>query len=84
VLDEHARRLFAHEAARDEGIKYMEEAVRAAVREIRGEMIGKLASLATRIEALENEVAQHKGETNVLAQQNRDTSRCVARYSGEM
>jgi hypothetical protein len=64
--------------ARDAAGRAAEEAVRAAVKELRVEWFAKLQTLATRVEGLERDVATQRGDANVLAQQNKDTARYVS------
>jgi hypothetical protein len=71
----HATELQALRDHRDAAARAAEDAVRAAVKELRTEWFAKLGALVGRIEGLEREVATQRGEANVLSQQNKDAAR---------
>ncbi|KAA0149337.1 hypothetical protein FNF27_05150 [Cafeteria roenbergensis] len=50
----------------------------AAIREVRAEFSDKLESLTAQVAQLQRQVNVAKGEANILAQQNKDTSRRLA------
>lgn len=56
----------------------------AAIREMKAEFTSKLTAVTTQVSQLQRQINVAKGESNILAQQNKDTARRVAEVAEQL